>query len=120
MHGGKWVKPYVKVVRLKIHSTSERKAVHLKELLESLKSFLKAASQGDWDQVCENPADFLRVVECAQNQDLLRSINTADRAKVQEILAHLDSAIKQCAKRKEQIAPLVNALIPAKDTQNSP
>jgi hypothetical protein len=117
--GAKWEKPSDKAVEFKIHSISQRKAVQLKELLDSLKTFLKITNQGDWDQVCENPADFLRVLECTQNPDLLRSINMADRAKVQEILALIESSTKQCAERKEQIAPLVKALIPTKDTSDS-
>lgn len=54
-----------------------------------------------------------------QDVDLLRTLNGSDQANIRQILTLLDAAIKLCADRKEQIAPLVKALTPAKDTPDS-
>lgn len=109
----KWVKISDKLV-LKILSKSPGKADSLAKLLESLKTLLLAINQGDWDRVCEKPELFLHTIEAAQNPDFLSAINSDDLDKIRQILTMLESAIEQCSVRKEQIAPLVKALTPAK------
>ena len=114
----KWVKISGKA-GLKIHSDRINKAEHLAELRDSLKSLLSAINQGDWDRVCENPEHFLKAVEAAQNPDFLSTTNSGDKNKIQEILTMLESAIEQCSVRKEQIAPLLKALITTKDASEA-
>ena len=114
----KWVRISGKV-GLKIDSESTNKAEYLAELLESLKTLLLAINQGDWDRLCENPEHFLDTFEAAQKSDFLSTINSHDLNKVQQILIMLESAIEQCSVRKEQIAPLLKALIIAKDTSET-
>ncbi len=89
------------------------------ELLESLKTLLLAINQGDWDQVCENSEYFLNTFEIAQKPDFLSTINSGDLNKIRQILTMLDSAVEQCSVRKEEIAPLLKALITAKDTSET-
>ena len=117
-HGGKWVRISDKV-GLKIHRDSTNKAEYLAELLESLKTLLLAINQGDWDQVCENSEYFLNTFEIAQKPDFLSTINSGDLNKIRQILTMLDSAVEQCSVRKEEIAPLLKALITAKDTSET-
>ena len=117
-HGVKWARISGKA-GLKIHSARTNKAEHLTELLESLQSLLSAIKQGDWDHVCKNPEHFLNAVETAQKPDFLSTINSGDLNKIRQILTMLESAIEQCSVRKEQIAPLLKALITTKDASGT-
>lgn len=90
------------------------------ELLESLQTLLLEISQGDWDRACENSEHFLNILEAAQKPDFLFTINSGDLNKIRMILTMLESATKQCVVRKEEITPLLKALIVAKDTSDNP
>ncbi len=114
----KWVRISGKA-GLKILSHSTSKAEPLVELLQSLQTLLLEINQGDWDQVCENSAHFLNIFEAAQKPDFLSSLNSGDKNKIRLILTMLESAIKQCSVRKEEIAPLLKALIIAKDASKA-
>lgn len=91
------------------------KQAQLTDLADSLRHLLTIARQGEWDQVtnyCDQLLPILAAVEKTGFSPETGSL--PGRNDIQETIALMQSAIEKCSERKAQIAPLINALAPAK------
>ena len=79
-----------------------------------------AAEQGEWDKISDFSGHLLPALEAVRSLDPSAQNTPQQADQIRKTLTLLQAAIAQCAERKEQIAPLINALIPIKDTLDNP
>lgn len=89
---------------------------HLAGTLNVLLDMLK---QGNWDELSDLEAALVPALNAVRTPGLLHEKNI-NRKQVEELLTKLELAIKACSVRKEQIAPLVNALSANKHISTTP
>lgn len=91
------------------------KQAQLADLANGLRHLLTIARQGEWDQVTDYCDQLLPILAAVEKTDF--SLGTGllpGRVDMQETIALMHSAIEKCSERKAQIAPLIEALAPAK------
>lgn len=87
----------------------------LADLANGLRHLLTIAREGEWDQLAAYCDQFLPILGTVEKTDFsLDSGSTLNRNDIQETIKLMQSAIEKCSERKAQIAPLINALAPAK------
>lgn len=80
----------------------KRRLTALNEQLDGLLTLLES---GNWEQLPEIEAGLLNALNTACTPDCV-----TERAQTEALLGKLEKAIAACSLRKEQIAPLVDAL----------
>lgn len=99
---------------------SLKPSVQLSDLEAILRSLLMAFEQGEWDKISDFSEQLLPALEAARMADSLTTNAPQHPEQIKHTLSLLQSAIEKCTERKEQITPLINALIPAKDVLENP
>ena len=82
-----------------------------------LNALLLAAEKGEWETISDLSRQLLPALEAVSNAPDTVSYVRAEQ--IRYTLTLLQAAIGKCAERKEQIEPLVKALIPAKETPDT-
>ncbi|RKT50429.1 hypothetical protein DFR40_2988 [Azonexus fungiphilus] len=77
----------------------------LQALDQQLDTLLATLEHGDWDRLPDLEPSLLQALTAARS-----SSDAAQRKQIEALLQKLGRAIAACTQRKEQIAPLVNAL----------
>lgn len=90
------------------------------QLATSLQIFIQAAEEGEWDRISDLSEQLLLELELAARPGILSGTPSADRKDIENTLSLLKSAIEKCNTRKSEIAPLINAFVPAKNTPEAP
>lgn len=66
---------------------------------------------GDWERFAELAEEMNPTIEAVQGAAARRTFNSADqRSRIEAILGMLESAIRECSVRKDQLSPLIDAL----------
>ena len=83
----------------------------LGQLSDSLRTLLATIKAGEWERFAELADELAPAMDAAQNAAAHQKFDSADqRARVEAILTLLESAIHECATRRDQISPLIDAL----------
>jgi len=81
---------------------------------------LDLAEQGDWDGLSDLAHDLLPALEAARSPANSPASKAVEGKQIEQLLPMLQTAIEHCSTRREQILPLINALIPAINTSDKP
>ncbi len=72
---------------------------------------LATIQAGEWERFAELADKMAPAMDAVQSAADHRKFNsTAQRQKIEAILAMLESAIHECSARKDQLSPLIDAL----------
>ncbi|NHC07252.1 hypothetical protein [Azonexus fungiphilus] len=77
----------------------------LKTLESALDKLLETLAQGKWEEIPDQEERLMNALAAACQPEL-----KLERKSTETLIKKLDDAIAACTQRKEQIAPLVNAL----------
>lgn len=81
---------------------------------------IATAEKGEWERIDEFALELLPALELARSPKSLNPAMTVKREQVEQILKLLNSAIKHCSTRKDQIAPLIKAFTAIQNASNKP
>ena len=97
------------------HPPDTSNQAQLADLANGLRHLLTFAKQGEWDLVADCCDQLLPVLAAVENADFSQSEGALPvRVDIQETIALMQVAIEKCSERRGQIAPLIDALAPAK------
>lgn len=84
-------------------------------------ALLAAIKAGEWDQFAELADKMAPAMDAVQNTVVQQNFNAAAyRSRIEAILAMLESAIRDCSARKDQLSPLIDALNRISTTSGQP
>jgi hypothetical protein len=104
---------------LKILTKRHEADNQLTKLEGCLQTLLLIAERGDWDNIGDFSDHLLLALEAVSKPNFLMEAGISDKRRIELTIVQLQVAIDCCVTRKEQIAPLVNALVPAKVNSSS-
>lgn len=87
--------------------------VQLDQLEKRLREIISMARNGQWDEIAAVSAELSSLIQSVSLIDPLQlhaDLSQDQKAKRQQILSLLESAMKRCFERQQQIAPLLEAL----------
>ena len=88
-------------------------------LAENLDTLLDMLQQGNWDDLSGLESKLIPALDAVRSSPAFGE-GKISRPKIEQLLSKLELAIKECSIRKEQIAPLVNALYTSKNQATEP